>query len=218
MLRPDDSPFFDGEHAGSWKFLVLDEAHTYSGASGIEMAMLIRRLKDRVCRNMEGDLQCIGCSATLVSEQEDYGRAAQFAAKLFGEKFEWEPDDSSRQDVIVAQRKTAPGPSRTFSPDPELYPALDDSIHSQDEPPSIERLCGTCVQYGVPPEMVEEARAASTGDAQRFLYHVLSSDSNVLGLRNMLGQGAQETERMPSRDAGQRTRVRSSAPMPDQPR
>ena len=65
LLRPEDSPFFDGEYAKNWKFLVLDEAHIYSGAAGIEMAMLIRRLKDRVCENMEGQLQCIATGEHL---------------------------------------------------------------------------------------------------------------------------------------------------------
>ncbi|MCK4470446.1 MAG: DEAD/DEAH box helicase, partial [Anaerolineae bacterium] len=48
LLRPDDHVFFDGEYARHWRFLVIDEAHTYTGAKGIEMAMLLRRLKDRV--------------------------------------------------------------------------------------------------------------------------------------------------------------------------
>ncbi|WP_062397099.1 DEAD/DEAH box helicase [Methanogenium cariaci] len=42
LLRPSDNVFFDGNHANSWKFIVLDEAHTYNGAKGIEMAMLLR--------------------------------------------------------------------------------------------------------------------------------------------------------------------------------
>ena len=48
LLRPRDNVFFDGDFAINWRFLVIDEAHTYTGAKGIEMAMLLRRLKDRV--------------------------------------------------------------------------------------------------------------------------------------------------------------------------
>src|SRR5690606_9036752 len=40
MLRPEDNVFFEGEFAGDWKFIVIDEAHTYTGTKGIEMAML----------------------------------------------------------------------------------------------------------------------------------------------------------------------------------
>jgi len=46
-LRPADSPLFDNGQAQWWKFLVLDEAHQYRGSHGIEMAMLLRRLKQR---------------------------------------------------------------------------------------------------------------------------------------------------------------------------
>jgi len=68
------------------------------------MAMLIRRLKDRVCKNMVGDLQCIATSATLVKEEEDFSKVAEFASNLFGEKFEWVPEDSNRQDIIKGER------------------------------------------------------------------------------------------------------------------
>ena len=70
LLRPQDNVFFDGEYSKNWKFIVLDEAHTYTGAKGIEMAMLLRRLKDRVVRSDPGRLQCIATSATLVAERE----------------------------------------------------------------------------------------------------------------------------------------------------
>jgi len=54
LLRPDDSVFFDGEYAKDWRFVVVDEAHTFTGAKGIEMAMLLRRLKDRVVDGLPG--------------------------------------------------------------------------------------------------------------------------------------------------------------------
>ena len=45
MLRPRDNVFFDGDAAAHWKFIVFDEAHVYSGSTGIEVSMLFRRLK-----------------------------------------------------------------------------------------------------------------------------------------------------------------------------
>ncbi len=48
LLRPADNVFFHGPFAANWAFIVLDEAHTYTGAKGIEMAMLLARLKDAV--------------------------------------------------------------------------------------------------------------------------------------------------------------------------
>ncbi|NMC62679.1 MAG: DEAD/DEAH box helicase, partial [SAR324 cluster bacterium] len=48
LLRPDDSPLFDGPTGKFWHFIVLDEAHVYDGANATEIAMLLRRLSDRI--------------------------------------------------------------------------------------------------------------------------------------------------------------------------
>ncbi|RMF35279.1 MAG: DEAD/DEAH box helicase, partial [Chloroflexi bacterium] len=100
LLRPKDSEFFDGETGRFWRFIVLDEAHTYSGARGIEIAMLLRRLKDRVVRSEPGRLCCIATSATLGRGRRDFPAVARFASALFGEPFEWDEQDPKRQDVI----------------------------------------------------------------------------------------------------------------------
>ncbi len=83
LLRPDDSVFFDGETARHWKFLVMDEVHTYDGAKGIETAMLLRRLQERISRsNPDLQLQYIATSATLGGRNSDH-EAKRFAANLF---------------------------------------------------------------------------------------------------------------------------------------
>jgi ATP-dependent helicase YprA (DUF1998 family) len=81
LLRPEDSLLFE---SGTWRFLVLDEAHTYSGAQGIEVSYLIRRLKQRL-KKQQGDMLCIATSATLT---DDVQIAADFASKIFGEVIE----------------------------------------------------------------------------------------------------------------------------------
>ncbi|MDQ7035925.1 MAG: DEAD/DEAH box helicase [Anaerolineae bacterium] len=78
LLRPEDSRLFE---SGMWRFLVLDEAHTYSGAQGIEVAYLIRRLKQRLNKR-QGDMLCIATSATLT---DDTQVAVKFASDIFGE-------------------------------------------------------------------------------------------------------------------------------------
>lgn len=65
LMRPHDSMLFDGAHGETWRFLVLDEAHVYTGAQGTEISYLMRRLKDRVCRSQPGKLLCIATSATI---------------------------------------------------------------------------------------------------------------------------------------------------------
>ncbi len=107
LLRPRDSVFFDGRHGGNWRFVVLDEAHVYKGAKGIEIAMLLRRLKDRVVGGGEsGRLRCIATSATLGGRggRDDFPQVADFASRLFGEPFLWKEAVPRQQDVVEAAR------------------------------------------------------------------------------------------------------------------
>lgn len=99
LIRPNDHPLFDEKSAPWWTFLVLDEAHLYRGARGIEMGMLIRRLKQRLREDgCAGKFRCIATSATLVSEEKDKKAVAQFASDLFGEPF-------AEEDVILVKPK-----------------------------------------------------------------------------------------------------------------
>jgi ATP-dependent helicase YprA (DUF1998 family) len=66
------------------EFLVLDELHTYRGRQGADVAMLVRRLRERLTPS--GVLQCIGTSATMASEGSTEGRnrvVAEVASRLF---------------------------------------------------------------------------------------------------------------------------------------
>ena len=90
LIRPADSQLFDGDRGTHWQFLVLDEAHQYRGAKGMEMAMLIRRLKERLREGGRQDgFRCIATSATISSDQGEQakGAVAEFASELFGEPF-----------------------------------------------------------------------------------------------------------------------------------
>lgn len=65
------------------EFLVLDELHTYRGRQGADVAMLVRRVRERLAADT---LQCIGTSATMASgdSHEDRNRAvARVASRLF---------------------------------------------------------------------------------------------------------------------------------------
>jgi len=88
LLRPDDSPLFDNGRARWWTFLVLDEAHQYRGSRGIEMGMLLRRLKRRLREGGRTEaFRCLATSATLAEGEKDRKAVAQFASDLFGEEF-----------------------------------------------------------------------------------------------------------------------------------
>jgi ATP-dependent helicase YprA (DUF1998 family) len=105
LLRPKDIDLFDGPHAGTWRFIVMDEAHVYDGAQGSEVALLIRRLKQRVAPNSA--LQCIATSASLTGSirNDPRGEAMEFARNLFDAPFEYVDDDPKRQDLVEAVRK-----------------------------------------------------------------------------------------------------------------
>jgi hypothetical protein len=85
LTRQDETDLRVIEHAQGLSFLVLDELHTYRGRQGADVALLVRRLRDR-CAPDEAPV-CIGTSATMASEGGEAERAqavAAVAAKLFG--------------------------------------------------------------------------------------------------------------------------------------
>ena len=90
LIRPNDSKLFDGGRGKHWRFIVLDEAHQYRGTRGMEMGMLVRRLKQRLhTGGRENPFSCIATSATISAGEgeEDKQAVASFAETLFGEKF-----------------------------------------------------------------------------------------------------------------------------------
>jgi len=73
------------ENATGLDFIVLDELHTYRGRQGADVAILVRRLRNR-CAADKAPI-CIGTSATMASEESDINRAqavADVASRLFG--------------------------------------------------------------------------------------------------------------------------------------
>lgn len=73
------------DNASGLEFIVLDELHTYRGRQGADVAILVRRLRNR-CSPAKAPI-CIGTSATMASEGSEAGRAkavADVASRLFG--------------------------------------------------------------------------------------------------------------------------------------
>ncbi|MEN9661753.1 MAG: hypothetical protein RL324_702 [Verrucomicrobiota bacterium] len=73
------------DHCTGLRFLVLDELHTYRGRQGADVALLVRRLRDRFKAK---DLICIGTSATMsnTGTSDDRERVvADVASTLFGQ-------------------------------------------------------------------------------------------------------------------------------------
>jgi ATP-dependent helicase YprA (DUF1998 family) len=65
------------------RFMVFDEAHTYSGIKGAETACLIRRVR-AFCRKSSDEVICIGTSATLTDPASGEAAGPRFANRFFG--------------------------------------------------------------------------------------------------------------------------------------
>jgi ATP-dependent helicase YprA (DUF1998 family) len=162
LLRPLDMELFEGEHGGNWRFIVVDEAHVYDGARGAELAMLLRRLRDRV--SQERPLRCIATSATVGDRPAEVVR---FAQSLFDAPFAWDPADPGQQDVVTATRVQRPVGT-------EWGPLSEDDYR-------------TLLASGDPRHILDRARAAgSVGtDAGGALAH----EQRVRRLRALLAVG-----------------------------
>lgn len=106
MTRQDELDRRVISNCAGLRFLVLDELHTYRGRQGADVALLVRRVRERLAPD---HLQCIATSATMANEgtQEHKNRVvAGVASKLFaveippgniivgytGPPFRWDPE------------------------------------------------------------------------------------------------------------------------------
>lgn len=184
LLRPQDTELFDGPTSGHWRFLILDEAHVYDGATGIEVGMLLRRLRDRVLHGGRG-LRCIATSATLGRGEEDFPLAAKFAEELFDEHFE-------NRDVIAAVRQSA-GVSvdQWGEGTPALYRDLTRFLTDIGNPDGDESLMTAISQLaasrGIPQAVAGKAKKAP--DVAAALYILLRGDGRLVRLQQALESG-----------------------------
>ncbi len=101
LMRPLERPIFDktrewlARNRDQVLYLVLDEAHLYRGAQGTEVALLIRRLLERLDlagADRAGQLRVAITSASFSSPE----RAVEFAAQLVGRpKTSFKPIDGT---------------------------------------------------------------------------------------------------------------------------
>lgn len=88
------------------QFLVLDELHTYRGRQGADVAMLVRRVRERVAPER---LQCIGTSATMASggtHLDQNRQVAEVASTLFA-------TDIPAFNVVTEDLDRATNPAKT---------------------------------------------------------------------------------------------------------
>jgi ATP-dependent helicase YprA (DUF1998 family) len=86
LVRPDDQSLLPTAGPDGLRYFVFDELHTYRGRQGADVAMLIRRLKERCAAP---NVICVGTSATMVASREATPlqrreTVAAFASQVFG--------------------------------------------------------------------------------------------------------------------------------------
>ena len=84
LIRPSDESIISKNALKKLKFIVLDEAHIYRGALGIEISLLLRRLMGTA----DKDVQFILTSATLGRGKEDLPEIIDFASNLTSSYFD----------------------------------------------------------------------------------------------------------------------------------
>jgi len=122
MLRPKDRKLWAHNTPTTLRYVVVDELHTFDGAQGTDLALLLRRLRARL-RIPAGHLICAGTSATL-GGAADTGPLRDYARQIFGVSF--------GPDAVVTESRQSVGSflddamvNYMFTFRPEFAPALD---------------------------------------------------------------------------------------------
>ena len=186
LLRPQESPFFSHVDEHAWRYLILDEAHSYRGAQAIELARMMQRVRAAVRRGKRqagvpaAEPVCVATSATLAdpkaSPDERRRDTAHFAGKLFGLEDGCFTDES----VVFAEREE---PDRWVSPwrfaEESERLAADEGwagLGSAD----LDELDAQCddgfrnaLRPLAPSSVFDEARREAGDDRRAFLFHLL---------------------------------------------
>lgn len=96
LIRPSDADIFNEHNTRNWKFMVLDEAHTYRGSLAIELSHLLRRVTGKY---KQRNLNYILTSATLGRGEQDVDEIITFAQNLTGAHYD-------RKNILFAKRQS----------------------------------------------------------------------------------------------------------------
>ena len=123
LVRPRErSAIF--ESSSNLRMVVVDEAHTYSGSTGSEVAILLRRFKAAVGVTQRGQIQGIATSASLgdLSLPETSQSILTFASNLLNEKFD---EIISGQRTDIDERLGNPYSISEIGSDEEVFAILE---------------------------------------------------------------------------------------------
>ncbi|SBO42673.1 DEAD/DEAH box helicase [Cyanobium sp. NIES-981] len=186
LMRPKERGdiFESSKH---FSMLILDEAHTYSGSTGTEVAMLLRRFKLSMGIDASGKIQAIATSASLGDPRQPgiKQKVCSFASQLFDEPF-------SEQHLVWGTRVS---PDKRFGltyevdtcPDEELYEHYE-SLDVGSIYESVEAASKALKEF-VPSVQIQTALKEAGDDVHVFLWHALAGHPHIRRLMKVLGNG-----------------------------
>lgn len=163
LLRPNDCQLFAPGTLDNWNFVVLDEAHSYYGSKGIEIALLMRRLTGLAPKKP----QFILTSATLGEKGKSEKEIVEFAKNLTSAEF-------GEKDIIFSKRIPLILPETNYVVSDSDYIELKNNIKNVDKVKSI------CQKYV----------NTENCDIAGMLYNLLSADLNVHKLYAVLAESS----------------------------
>lgn len=99
MLRPKDRKLWEKNSPSTLRYVVVDELHTFDGAQGTDLAMLLRRLKARL-QSPKAHLIYAGTSATM-GNNADTSALREYARQIFGTPF--------AEDSVITENRQSVG-------------------------------------------------------------------------------------------------------------
>lgn len=129
LVRPKDRKLWAHNGPDVLRYVVVDELHTFDGAQGTDLSLLLRRLRARL-GTPEGHLICAGTSATL--GDGDTAPLREYARQVFASDF---PAGS----VVTESRDTVDGflggrpIQHVLDARPDLPALLDPAAHATPE-------------------------------------------------------------------------------------
>lgn len=186
LVRPIEHPMFEATR--SWLeqnndarlTLVLDEAHTYTGAKGTEVAYLIRRLKERLgITSGSSQFRAIATSASIPNIPGADHRLRGFTADLFGEPAERFTIIRLPSDETQLHRQTTLAALHSFATFHQQFDVADPWT-------AIEQLA-VDMQLG---------RVDRTVDAQVSLHRLLENNPDVQWIRQRTARRATLLDRL----------------------
>ena len=163
LIRPNDYSIFNPVRLVNWKYVVLDEAHSYYGSLGIELSFLMRRLTGLASKKP----RFILTSATLGEQGKSEREIVDFARSLTSTTFDVE-------DIIFSKRIPLKADVLQYSIAGNDYTRLKTAVKDLDQVKQI----------------ASNYKLVLSSNVKSCLYELLVSDKNVYEIYKTLKDGS----------------------------